>query len=131
MRVVFDTHTLVYWISDPDRLTPAQQHAVRTVSPENPAIVADISLWEIAMLAVGGKIKLQYPVRSWLARAVAPPLVRLAEITPTIAGAVTDLVSWPNRDPADRLIVATVQVYGAVLLTNDEVIRSSRLVEVV
>lgn len=131
MRVVFDTHTLVYWISDPDRLTPAQQHAVRTVSPENPAIVADISLWEIAMLAAGGKIKLQYPVRSWLARAVAPPLVRLAEITPTIAGAVTDLVSWPNRDPADRLIVATVQVYGAVLLTNDEMIRSSRLVEVV
>lgn len=131
MRVVFDTHTLVYWISDPDRLTPAQQHAVRTVSSENPAIVADISLWEIAMLAAGGKIKLQYPVRSWLARAVAPPLVRLAEITPTIAGAVTDLVSWPNRDPADRLIVATVQVYGAVLLTNDEVIRSSRLVEVV
>lgn len=131
MRVVFDTHTLVYWISDPDRLTPAQQHAVRTVSPENPAIVADISLWEIAMLAASGKIKLQYPVRSWLARAVAPPLVRLAEITPTIAGAVTDLVSWPNRDPADRLIVATVQVYGAVLLTNDEVIRSSRLVEVV
>ncbi len=129
MRVVFDTHTLVYWISDPDRLTPAQQHAVRTVSSENPAIVADISLWEIAMLAAGGKIKLQYPVRSWLARAVAPPLVRLAEITPTIAGAVTDLVSWPNRDPADRLIVATVQVYGAVLLTNDEVIRSSRLVE--
>lgn len=131
MRVVFDTHILVYWISDPDRLTPAQQHAVRTVSSENPAIVADISLWEIAMLAAGGTIKLQYPVRTWLARAVAPPLVRLAEITPPIAGAVTDLVSWPNRDPADRLIVATAQVYGAVLLTNDEMIRSSRLVEVV
>jgi len=131
VRVTLDTHILVYWISDPHRLTPPQQHAVRTVSPDNPAIVADISLWEIAMLAAGGKIKLGYPVRTWLARAVAPPLVRLAEITPTIAGAVTDLISWPNRDPADKLIVATAQAYGAVLLTNDEVIRSAELVEVV
>lgn len=131
MRVAFDTHILVYWVSDPGRLTPAQQHAVRTVTSGNPAIVADISLWEIAMLVAGEKMKIGFPLRDWLARAVAPPLVRLAEITPNIAAAVTDLVVWPNRDPADRLIVATAQVYGAALLTNDETIRTAGLVEVI
>lgn len=131
MRVVLDTHILVYWVSDPGRLTPAQQHAVRTVTSDNPAIVADISLWEIGMLVAGGKMKVGFPLRDWLVRAVAPPLVRLAEITPNIAAAVTDLIDWPNRDPADRLIVATAQVYGAVLLTNDESIRSAELVEVI
>ena len=131
MRVAFDTHVLLYWVSDPDRLTAAQQHAVRSISPENPAVVADISVWEIAMLVAAGRVQLSLPLRDWLTRAVAPPLVRLAEITPNIAAVVTELSDWQNRDPADRLIVATARVYGAGLLTNDESIRDAGLVDVV
>ena len=83
------------------------------------------------MLVAAGKVELALPLRDWLTRAVAPPLVRLAEITPNIAAAVTGLSDWQNRDPADRLIVATARVYGASLLTNDESIRNAGLVDVV
>ncbi|MFW6388015.1 MAG: type II toxin-antitoxin system VapC family toxin [bacterium] len=131
MRIAFDTHVLLYWVSAPGRLTAAQQHAVRTISSENPAIVADISGWEIAMLVAAGKVQLSVPLRDWLTRALAPPLVRLAEITPNIAAATTDLHEWQNRDPADRLIVSTAHVYGAALLTNDAQIRESGFVDVV
>ena len=131
MRVVLDTHILIYWVSQPDRLTPAQHHAIQTISPKNPAVLADISLWEIAMLGAGGRLSLQLPIREWITRAVAPPLVRVAEITANIAAEVGDLTGWDHRDPADRLIVATARVYGARLLTNDERIRDSGLVEVV
>lgn len=71
------------------------------------------------------------PCTDMASRVVAPPLVRLAEITPTIAGAVSDLGSWANRDSAEMLIVTNARVYGGVLLTLDEMIRSSGLVEVV
>ncbi len=131
MRIVLDTHILIYWVSQPDRLTPAQHHAIQTVSPGNPAVLADISLWEIAMLDAGGRLSLQLPIREWITRAVAPPLVRVAEITANIAAEVGDLTGWDHRDPADRLIVATARVYGARLLTNDTRIRDSGLVEVV
>ncbi|MEX2443724.1 MAG: type II toxin-antitoxin system VapC family toxin [Alkalispirochaeta sp.] len=131
MRAVLDTHILVYWVSEPDRLTPAQSHVVKTITPENPAIVADITLWEIAMLASTGCLTFQLPIQEWITRAVSPPLVRVAEITSNIAADVADLSDWEHRDPADRLIVATARVYGARLLTNDERIRSSGLVEVV
>jgi len=131
VRIAFDTHVLLYWVSAPGRLSAAQQHAVRTISPENPAIVADICVWEIAMLHAAGRIQLALPLRDWLTRAVAPPLVRLAEITPNVAAAVTELGDWRNRDPADRLIVATAGVYGAALLTNDESIRDAGHVDVV
>jgi PIN domain nuclease of toxin-antitoxin system len=131
MRIVLDTHILVYWVSDPDQLTPSQHHAMQTVSARNPAVVADISLWEIAMLASSGRLALQLPLREWITRAVAPPLVRIAEITPNIVAEVAALSDWDHRDPADRLIVATSRVYGARLLTNDTRIRDSGLVEVV
>ena len=131
MRVVLDTHIVVYWCADPDRLSAAQLHAVRTISADNPAIVADITLWEIAALVAAGRLKLDLPILEWLNRATARPLVRVAEISPSIAAESHNLASWENRDPADRLIVATARVYGAALLTNDGSIRDSGLVTVV
>ena len=131
MRVLLDTHILVHWVSLPERLTPAQQHALSTVSPRNPAVVADISLWEIAMLVTAGRLQIDRSLREWLARATAPPLVRVAEVTPEIAVAVGRMAEWENRDPADRLIVATAQVHGCHLLSNDRRIRESGYVQVV
>jgi PIN domain nuclease of toxin-antitoxin system len=131
MRVVLDTHALVYWCSQPTRFSPAQQHAVATISEENPAIVADITLWEISALVSGGRLKLDLPLREWLTNATAPPLVRVAEITPSIAHEVEMLSNWENQDPADRLIVATARVYGARLITNDEAMRSLAVVDTI
>jgi len=131
VRIVLDTHILVYWCVEPARLTAAQQHAISTVHQDSPAIVADISLWEIAALKSGGRIDFDTPLLQWLSKATAPPLVRIAEITPNIADEVARLESWENRDPADRLIVATARVFGASLLTNDMQIRDASLVGVV
>jgi PIN domain nuclease of toxin-antitoxin system len=131
MRVLLDTHILIRWCSDPESLNPAQQHALAQIGDENPALVADISLWEVATLVELRKIELQFPVREWLNRAVAPPLVRVVPITANIAGELTGLSDWPHRDPADRLIVATARVFGATLLTDDRRIREAGLVAVV
>lgn len=57
MRVVLDTHILVYWCLEPDRLSPAQQHMLSAVVPENPALVADISLWEVSALCSAGRLR--------------------------------------------------------------------------
>jgi PIN domain nuclease of toxin-antitoxin system len=131
VRVLLDTHILVYWVASPERLSGAQAHAVETISPDNPALVADISLWEIALLSSLGRLRLNLPVRDWLTRATAPPLVRIAAISPPVASAAGDLADWENRDPADRLITATAKVFGAAVLTNDAAIRDAGLVQVV
>ena len=131
MRIVLDTHILVYWCVEPARLTGPQQHAIRTIHESNPAIVADISLWEIAALKSAGRIQIDMPLIQWLNRATAPPLVRVAEISANIASEVERINNWVNRDPADRLIVATARVFGASLLTNDTMIRDADIVSVV
>jgi PIN domain nuclease of toxin-antitoxin system len=130
VRILLDTHALVIWCSNPETLSAAQQHALHTIGEADPALVADISLWEIAVLTSSGRLRLDLPLREWLTRAVAPPLVRVAEITPEVANEVTLLGDWENRDPADRLIVATARVLGARLITNDPLIRESGLVTV-
>lgn len=131
MRLLLDTHALITWCAAPTELSAAQQHAVRTISETNPAFVSDISLWEVSALYSAGRLRLDLPLREWLTRAVAPPLARVVEITPEIAHEVALLHEWENRDPADRLLVATARTLGARVMTDDRLIRESGLVAVV
>ena len=71
------------------------------------------------MLASLGRIRLALPLREWLDKAVAQPLVRRQGISPAVATEVAALPDSFHRDPADRILVATARVLGATLLTND------------
>ena len=119
MRALLDTHVLVWWLDDRDRLSPAQRAVVTAAGREAPLLVSDISLWEVAMLHRLGRIRLTIPLREWLDKAVAPPLVRRHGISPAIAAELAALPDSFHRDPADRILVATARVLGATLLTQD------------
>lgn len=131
MSAVLDTHVLVWWVTDPDRLTPAMRAALDGASAEDPLIVPDICLWEIATLVSLGRLRPQISLGEWLRRAVAPPLVTTQRITPEIAAEVAALPDTFHRDPGDRLIVATARVLGLPLLTMDARIQNSGLVRVI
>ena len=128
MRALLDTHILVRWVAQPDDLSPAQRHAVAAASAARPLLVASVSLWEVATLVNLQRLRLDRPLRDWLERAVAAPLVRLVDLSPAVAAAVAALPDSFHRDPADRIIVASAQVHGAALLTDDGRIRKADLV---
>lgn len=128
MTPLLDTHVLLWWVSGSGRLSRRQQSVLRNADDSRPLLLSDITLWEIAMLSSMGRIRLQLPLREWLARATAPPLVRRHGISPEIAAEVAALPDSFHRDPADRIIVATARVLGATLLTQDRRIISSRIV---
>ncbi len=131
MRFVVDTHVLVWWVNEPERLTIALAGALSTASAESPLGVPDIVLWEIATLVSLGRLTPTLPLMDWLSRATAAPLVRVIAINPAIAAEVAALPEGFHRDPGDRLIVATARVLGLPLLTVDRRIRDSGLVHVV
>ena len=124
---LLDTHVLIWWLNDLARLSPQQREVVEAASPDAPLHVSDISLWEVAMLQGLGRIRLALPLREWLDRAVAPPLVRRHGISPAIAAEVAALPDSFHRDPADRILVATARVLGATLLTSDRRITDASL----
>ncbi len=128
MKVLLDTHILLYWFGDNSRLSKKQNRSIQQASSEQPLFVADITLWEIANLHSLNRIRLDLPLRDWLERATAPPLVKRIGLSPAIAAAVAELPSTFHRDPADRMIVATAHVIGATLLTHDSRIIDAKLV---
>jgi PIN domain nuclease of toxin-antitoxin system len=129
--VLLDTHVLLFWLGGDPRLTRAQADAIGSASADEPLLVSDISLWEVATLVSLGRIRLRRPLRDWLEAAVAPPLVRRMSISPAVAAEVTELPDTFHRDPADRIIVATARTAGAAVVTGDSRIIDSRLVETI
>ena len=128
MTALLDTHVLIWWLNDRERLSPAQREVVESAGAQSPLMVSDISLWEVAMLHGLGRIRLTLPLREWLEKAVAPPLVRRHGISPAIAAELAALPDFFHRDPADRILVATARVHGATLLTQDRRIVDAALV---
>ena len=127
MAALLDTHVLIWWLNDRTRLSPRQRDVVEAATPDAPVHVSDISLWEVAMLQSLGRIRLALPLREWLDKAVAPPLVRRQGISPAIAAEAASLPDSFHRDPADRILVATARVLGATLLTQDSRIQHASL----
>ena len=129
MKALLDTHVLIWWLNDRRRLSSAQQEVVGSVRSDEPLLVSDISLWEVATLHGLGRIRLALPLREWLDKAVAPPLVQRHGISPAIAAEVAALPDSFHRDPADRILVATARVLGATLLTQDRRIVDAALAD--
>ena len=129
MKALLDTLILVWWHGDRTRLSPEQQNVITAADADSPLRVSDISLWEVAMLQGMGRIRLAIPLREWLEKAVAPPLVRRHGISPAVAAELASLPETFHRDPADRILVATAGVLGATLLTRDRRIAEAELVD--
>ncbi len=85
-------------------------------------------MWEIATLYSLRRVELEVPLRDFLERVAAPPLIQRLNISPAIAAEVAALPDSFHRDPGDRVIVASARVFGAVLLTQDRRIIDADLI---
>ena len=130
MKVLLDTHILLYWFGKDSRLSKRQTRTLQQASPNQPLFISDITLWEIANLHSLHRISLNLPLRDWLEAATALPLVQRIGLSPAIAAAVAGLPSTFHRDPADRIIVATAQIFHAKLMTHDSRIIDANLVPI-
>ena len=122
--IVADTHALIWWITDPSRLSARAREVLdSTIVVGVPAIVC----WEVAALAERRRISIDAPAFDWLNEVLLLPRVTLLPLTIDVAAAAAKLRD-PIRDPADRLIVATALRMGAPLVTKDHKIIASGVV---
>jgi len=129
MSYLIDTHILLWWHGDRDQLSREQRDVIAAAGADSRLEVSDISLWEVAMLYSLGQVRLTIPLREWLDKAVAAPLVRRHGISPAVAAELASLPDSFHRDPADRILIATARVLGATLLTRDKRIAEAGLVD--
>ncbi len=84
--------------------------------------VATLSLWEVAMLATLGRVRLTVPVETWLAEAIETPGLNLLEIDVSIAAESARLPGPFDGDAVDRMLISAVRTRGGCLYTSDPAI---------
>ena len=127
--ILLDTHILVWAVTESKRLSKAASAAILKGTTEGGLAVADITLWELAMLLSRGRIQAYGTVEASV-RLLTEGLV-IKPITPEIAAIATQFPADFPRDPADRLIAATARFEGLELVTHDEKLRSSPLLQTI
>lgn len=111
MRLLLDTHVLLWALAEPRRLPPA----FRRELDEAEAFVSAASIWEIAIKNALGKIDADPRA---ILEAVEPAGFLHLPISGAHAAAVLELPPL-HRDPFDRLLVAQGRCEPMLLVTND------------
>ena len=71
------------------------------------------------MLVSRGLLGLTMEVEDWISRCEALPFLNFVPVDNLIARKANNLPNYINRDPADRMIIATSIVLGATLISKD------------
>lgn len=111
-RLLLDTHTLLWWLSDDAALSTRAR--IEISDPTNEPLVSTATIWEIAIKCSLGKI-------------TAPEdlLDRIAEEDfgwlPVNAAHAWRVGTLPfhHRDPFDRILIAQAAVEGIPIITKD------------
>lgn len=118
--ILLDTHALLFWADDPDKLGDNARKKIKRASSIG---VHVISCFEIAVLVEKQKIKLNQPLENWVSNALSHPKIEVIPLTVKAAVLCTQLPGSFHRDPADRMLAATCLLNDVPLLSKDELIK--------
>lgn len=118
--IVLDTHVWLWWLSNPEKLTPAASRAIDDGVRDEGIIISAISTWEIALLVSRGRLELAIDYRDWIAKTEGLPFVHFIPVDNIIALRSIEMPGHFHPDPADRIIVATAMTMGLALVTRDQ-----------
>ena len=116
MKVLLDTHTFLWWITDDNRLSSSAREII--TSGDNELFLSAATGWEIAIKAQLGRIKLPKEPNSFIAEQLR---LNSIQSLPIHMSHALHVYSLPNhhRDPFDRMIIAQAQLEDLPILTMD------------
>jgi PIN domain nuclease of toxin-antitoxin system len=115
VRVLLDTHLLLWALSEPSKLSASIRKQINAAE----VYISAASIWEISIKSAAGKLAAD-PTE--ILSAIEPAGFSLLPVTGEHAVKVAELPPL-HKDPFDRMLVAQAAVEPMMLLTNDEVLR--------
>lgn len=118
MRVLLDTHVLLWWLIDSDRLSGRARELMTAADTELHWSAA--SSWELAIKTGLGRLDLPQPPRSLIPRVLRDQGIHPIDVTHAHALEVADL-PLHHRDPFDRLLIAQASLEKLTILSADKI----------
>jgi PIN domain nuclease of toxin-antitoxin system len=118
MKLLLDTHTFLWWDSNPDRI-PASTIALIQQSG-NQVLLSLVTPWEIQIKTQLGKLNLQAPLSNIIRQQTENGI----SILPITLPHILELDELPlhHKDPFDQLLIAQSRVEKATLVSCDSIL---------
>jgi len=113
MRLLIDTHLILWWINDDPSLSQSAHNLI--ADPSNTVFISPVSMWEIWLKKSLGKLQIPPEFEATLAKEAFEHI----PLTDAHTRGVADL-PWHHRDPFDRMLIAQAQAADLTLLTADD-----------
>ncbi len=117
MRLLLDSHTVIWAADDPTQLSFLAQQLIQ--DPSHDRLISAATIWEMAIKFGLKKLPLSLPYRQWMDKAIADLGLIALPITLDHAERHAGL-PWHHRDPFDRLLAAQALMEGIPLLSADK-----------
>ncbi len=117
MKMLLDTHILLWSVFEPERLS--DRVAKELTRPENELWLSSVSVWELVLLDKKKRIELNQDVADWVKGTLERLKINEAPITfEVVLG--TESTGLSHNDPADKFLAASAKVFGLTLVTGDQ-----------
>lgn len=111
MKLILDTHVVLWWVRDDRRLKPAARKAIARADL---VWISSATACEVSIKVSQGRLRVPEPI------GVTVSMDDLTELPLTVRHA-EELAVLPlhHTDPFDRLLIAQARVEGATIVTHD------------
>jgi PIN domain nuclease of toxin-antitoxin system len=120
VKLLLDSHTLLWWLIDDPRLSSRAREAIQQATAS--VFVSAASVWEIAIKAAKGKLRLPPGAEDRIRSAMASAGFVELPVTWDHAFAVRSLNAH-HLDPLDRLLIVQSRIEGLAIVSNDKLLR--------
>lgn len=121
MRLLLDTHAFLWFVGGSSKLSGAARKLIE--DPANERFLSVASLWEMAIKASLGRLKLALPFTELVQGEVLGNAMQPLAIQPAHLDELAKL-PFHHRDPFDRLIVAQGLTEDMIIISKDKAFES-------
>ena len=118
MRLLLDTHALLWWIADDDRLSARARALVGDGA--NEVFVSAVSAWEIVVKAGIGRLEVPEPIDRFVVAQLEANAFHPLAITMRHALGLATLPDV-HRDPFDRMLASQAVAEELTLVSGDRI----------
>jgi PIN domain nuclease of toxin-antitoxin system len=116
MKLLLDTHTFIWWDSDPAKLSLKVLALCKDRA--NIMLLSVTSVWEMQIKLHLRKLRLRVPLPQMIETQRQTNNIEVLPILLTHVLALGNLPTY-HKDPFDRLLICQANIEGAVLVSKD------------